>query len=132
MVAEFRERRDLLVSGLAEIGIDCPLPGGAFYVFPDVSDFGGGDGFAERMLSEAMVAATPGSAFGPGGVGNVRISYAASKEGSRKPWAGSPKCWSESSLNSFFVSSHPKIPGYPATIARRRTSMIRAAKRTAL
>jgi aspartate aminotransferase len=80
MVAEFRERRDLLVSGLAEIGIDCPLPGGAFYVFPDVSDFGGGDGFAERMLSEAMVAATPGSAFGPGGVGNVRISYAASKE----------------------------------------------------
>jgi aspartate aminotransferase len=80
MVAEFRERRDLLVSGLAEIGINCPLPGGAFYVFPDVSDFGGGDGFAERMLSEAMVAATPGSAFGPGGAGNVRISYAASKE----------------------------------------------------
>jgi len=80
MVAEFRERRDLLVSGLAEIGINSPLPGGAFYVFPDVSDFGGGDGFAEKMLSEAMVAATPGSAFGPGGVGNVRISYAASKE----------------------------------------------------
>lgn len=80
MVAEFQARRDLLVSGLAEIGIRCSLPGGAFYVFPDVSEFGGGDAFAERMLSEAMVAATPGSAFGPGGAGHVRISYAASRE----------------------------------------------------
>ena len=80
MMAEFKERRDLLVSGLADIGISCSLPGGAFYVFPDVSQFGGGDSFAERMLSEAMVAATPGSAFGPGGVDHVRISYAASRE----------------------------------------------------
>lgn len=80
MVTEFQARRDLLVSGLAEIGIRCPLPGGAFYVFPDFSEFGGGDSFAERMLSEAMVAATPGSAFGPGGVDNIRISYAASQE----------------------------------------------------
>lgn len=80
MVAEFQARRDLLVAGLAEIGIRCPLPGGAFYVFPDVSEFGGGDAFTERILSEAMVAATPGSAFGPGGVDHVRISYAASRE----------------------------------------------------
>jgi len=80
MVAEFQARRDLLVAGLAEIGIRCPLPGGAFYVFPDVSEFGGGDEFTERILSEAMVAATPGSAFGPGGVDHVRISYAASRE----------------------------------------------------
>jgi aspartate aminotransferase len=80
MVSEFEARRDLLVSGLAEMGIRCSLPGGAFYVFPDVSEFGGGDSFAERMLSEAMVAATPGSAFGPGGVDYVRISYAASQE----------------------------------------------------
>lgn len=80
MVAEFQARRDLLVAGLAEIGIRCPLPGGAFYVFPDVSEFGGGDEFTERILSEAMVAATPGSAFGPGGAGHVRISYAASRE----------------------------------------------------
>jgi len=80
MVAEFQARRDILVAGLAEIGIRCPLPGGAFYVFPDVSEFGGGDAFTERILSEAMVAATPGSAFGPGGVDHVRISYAASRE----------------------------------------------------
>jgi aspartate aminotransferase len=80
MVSEFQARRDLLVSGLAEMGIRCSLPGGAFYVFPDVSEFGGGDCFAERILSESMVAATPGSAFGPGGVDYVRISYAASQE----------------------------------------------------
>jgi aspartate aminotransferase len=80
MVSEFQARRDLLVSGLAEMGIRCSLPGGAFYVFPDVSELGGGDSFTERMLSEAMVAATPGSAFGPGGVDNIRISYAASQE----------------------------------------------------
>ena len=80
MVTEFQARRDLLVSGLAELGIRCPLPGGAFYVFPDFLEFGGGDSFTERMLSEAMVAATPGSAFGPGGVDNIRISYAASQE----------------------------------------------------
>ncbi len=80
MVTEFQERRDLLVSGLADIGIKCSLPGGAFYVFPDVSELGGGDKFAERMLSEAMVAATPGSAFGPGGAECVRISYAASQK----------------------------------------------------
>ena len=80
MVTEFQARRDLLVSGLAELGIRCPLPGGAFYVFPDFLEFGGGDSFTERMLSETMVAATPGSAFGPGGVDNIRISYAASQE----------------------------------------------------
>jgi aspartate aminotransferase len=79
MVKEFRVRRDLLVSGLRELGIPCSTPGGAFYVFPDVSQFGGGDVFAERLLKDALVAATPGSAFGPGGVNYVRLSYAASQ-----------------------------------------------------
>jgi len=79
MVNEFRVRRDLLVSGLRELGIPCSTPGGAFYVFPDVSQFGGGDVFAERLLKDALVAATPGSAFGPGGVNHVRLSYATSQ-----------------------------------------------------
>jgi len=79
MVKEFRVRRDLLVSGLRELGIPCSTPGGAFYVFPDVSQFGGGDAFTERLLKDALVAATPGSAFGPGGMNYVRLSYAASQ-----------------------------------------------------
>jgi aspartate aminotransferase len=80
MVKEFRARRDLLVSGLRELGIPCSMPGGAFYVFPDVSELGGGDAFTDKLLKDALIAATPGSAFGPGGVNNVRLSYATSQE----------------------------------------------------
>jgi aspartate aminotransferase len=79
MAREFRARRDLLVSGLRALGIPCSMPGGAFYVFPDVSKIGGGDAFTERLLKDALIAATPGSAFGPGGVNNVRLSYATSQ-----------------------------------------------------
>ena len=44
MVAEFRSSAgSYLVCGLRELGIPCSIPGGAFYVFPDVSEFGGGD-----------------------------------------------------------------------------------------
>jgi aspartate aminotransferase len=79
MVAEFRTRRDLLVAGLKSLGIPCNIPGGAFYVFPDVSEFGGGDVFTEKLLKDALIAATPGSAFGPGGRDYVRLSYATSQ-----------------------------------------------------
>jgi aspartate aminotransferase len=80
MVEEFSDRRDLFVSGLQGMGIICNLPGGAFYVFPDVSEFGGGDLFTDKLLKDALIAATPGSAFGPGGANYVRLSYAASQE----------------------------------------------------
>lgn len=79
MVAEFHARRDVLVRGLEELGIPCSTPGGAFYVFPDLSAYGGGDLFTERLLKEALIAATPGSAFGPGGADYVRLSYATSQ-----------------------------------------------------
>lgn len=79
MVKEFRMRRDLLVAGLRDLGIPCSTPGGAFYVFPDVSELGGGDAFTDKLLKDALIAATPGSAFGPGGVNNVRLSYATSQ-----------------------------------------------------
>ena len=80
MAAEFRARRDLLVGGLAELGIACSIPGGAFYTFPNVSENGGGDAFTDRLLKEAMIAVTPGSAFGPGGADFVRLSYATSQD----------------------------------------------------
>jgi aspartate aminotransferase len=80
MVKEFRARRDLLVAGLRELGIPCSMPGGAFYVFPDVSELGGGDAFTDKLLKNALIAATPGSAFGPGGANYVRLSYATSQE----------------------------------------------------
>ena len=48
-------------------------------MFSDVSACGGGDLFTERLPKEALIAATPGSAFGPGGEDYVRLSYATSQ-----------------------------------------------------
>ena len=79
MVKECRARRDLRVAGLKDLGVPCNVPGGAFYLFPDVSALGGGDAFTDRLLKEALIAATPGSAFGPGGADYVRLSYATSQ-----------------------------------------------------
>ncbi len=80
MVAEFRRRRDALVAGLNAIpGVSCHLPGGAFYAFPDVRATGlSSAALAQRLLTEAGVATLAGEAFGPGGEGFLRLSYAAS------------------------------------------------------
>jgi aspartate/methionine/tyrosine aminotransferase len=78
MVNAFRERRDYLVSALNNIkGVRCVKPGGAFYVFPDISSFGiSSSVFANRLLDEAGVAAAAGTAFGDFGEGFIRFSYA--------------------------------------------------------
>ncbi|MBE0523491.1 MAG: pyridoxal phosphate-dependent aminotransferase [Methanosarcinales archaeon] len=80
MVTEFKARRDLLVDGLNNMGIKCNYPSGAFYAFADVSEYGNGDEVCEKLLTEANVAATPGSAFGPNSMDFVRFSYATSRE----------------------------------------------------
>jgi aspartate aminotransferase len=80
MVAEFQTRRDLVIDGLARIGIKCALPEGAFYAFPKVTQFGTSEQVTEQLLRDALVAVTPGSAFGPNGEGYVRMSYATSRE----------------------------------------------------
>ena len=82
MVDEFRKRRDLIVEGLNSIpGIDCPVPDGAFYVFPSIAGTGFESGdFQERALNEAGVALLNGGAFGEYGEGFVRLSYANSAE----------------------------------------------------
>jgi len=79
MVDEFRRRRDALVAGLNAIpGFSCHLPGGAFYAFPDIRGTGLSSAeLAERLLQEAGVATLAGTAFGPGGEGFLRLSYAA-------------------------------------------------------
>jgi aspartate aminotransferase len=80
MVAEFLVRRDLIVDLLSLIGIKCALPEGAFYAFPKVAQFGNSLQVTEQLLRDALVAVTPGSAFGPNGEGYVRMSYATSRE----------------------------------------------------
>jgi aspartate aminotransferase len=72
---EFRARRDLLVRGFREMGVDMIEPEGAFYLFPRVGD---GDAVAAE-LGKAGVIVVPGSAFGAGGAEHIRISYAAAR-----------------------------------------------------
>ncbi|MGA8579596.1 MAG: aminotransferase class I/II-fold pyridoxal phosphate-dependent enzyme, partial [Bryobacteraceae bacterium] len=85
MLAEYRRRRDFVVSKLRAIpGVTCAEPRGAFYVYPNIGVALGKNGmadtlaFSERLLQEAHVAVVPGEAFGTDR--HVRISYAASME----------------------------------------------------
>lgn len=77
MRVKYNQRRGLIVGGLNEIGLNTFEPQGAFYAFPQVTVDGMDDeAFAERLLQEERVAVVPGSAFGAGGEGFVRCSYA--------------------------------------------------------
>ena len=81
MRSEYDRRRRYLVRGLREAGLGCYEPRGAFYVFPDIRSTGlTSEEFCERFLMAERVAAIPGSAFGPGGEGFVRMCYAAGME----------------------------------------------------
>jgi aminotransferase len=82
MRSEYDRRRRLLVDGLNGLGLATFEPRGAFYAFPRITSTGLTDeAFAERLLTEERVAVVPGSAFGPSGVGHVRMCYATSYEG---------------------------------------------------
>jgi aspartate aminotransferase len=77
----YRERRDLLLAGLNELGLTCDLPAGAFYAFPDVSSISSNSReAAEILLDRAQVATVPGVVFGPHGEGRVRFSFSTSIE----------------------------------------------------
>jgi aminotransferase len=77
MVADYDRRRRLFVQGLNNIGLDCPMPGGAFYAFPSIERTGlSAEEFAERLLMEKRVLVVPGPVFGAGGEGHIRCCYA--------------------------------------------------------
>ena len=86
MVEEFRRRRDTIVDGLNSIpGFECLRPEGAFYVFPRIAGTGLSSKELEtQLLDEAGVAALAGNAFGEGGEGFLRFSYATSVENIEK------------------------------------------------
>ncbi len=89
VVAEYRRRRDTLVSGLNAIpGVRCRMPQGAFYVFPNISVFGKtSDWLAEYLLEQAGVALLPGTSFGSNGEGYLRLCFANSLENIQKALA---------------------------------------------
>jgi aspartate aminotransferase len=86
MMKKFDERRKLIHTGLNNIpGIECSMPGGAFYAFPKVIGTGmNGSEFAKKCMHEAGVAIVPGTAFGKTSIDYVRFSFAASKENIQK------------------------------------------------
>lgn len=90
MVEEYDLRRKFIVQALNAIdGVTCLEPKGAFYAFPNVSSLGRtSEEVAGFLLNDSKVVCVPGTAFGRGGEGHLRISYAASwenlKEGVRR------------------------------------------------
>ena len=81
MLVEYDRRRRLIVGGLNALGLTTFEPHGAFYAFPKISASGMDDeSFAEKLLNEEHVAVVPGNAFGKGGDGFVRCSYATAYE----------------------------------------------------
>ncbi|MGY0836320.1 pyridoxal phosphate-dependent aminotransferase [Aerococcus urinaeequi] len=82
MKAAYDRRRKMIVERMSAMGIDIPHPAGAFYVFPRIPAKYGDDDqtFVLDLARKAKVGVIPGSAFGPGGQGYFRFSYAASDE----------------------------------------------------
>lgn len=82
MVADYKRRRDFIVNSLNEIPcIHCPMPEGAFYIFPKI-DYKGMNSFelCDYILEKANVLVAPGDVFGEGGEKCIRIAYPASME----------------------------------------------------
>jgi aspartate/methionine/tyrosine aminotransferase len=86
MVAEFKKRREVIVTGLNNItGITCKKPRGAFYVFPNITGTGMDcRKLGDHLLYNAGVAVLPGTSFGKFGEGYLRLSFANSVENIKK------------------------------------------------
>jgi aminotransferase len=77
MRTAYDRRRAFLLSRFEEMGVDCFEATGAFYAFPAVPEpFEDAERFAEELLEAERVAMVPGTAFGAGGEGHLRVSYA--------------------------------------------------------
>ena len=82
MLEEFTIRRKLIVDGLRSLkGVECSLPGGTFFVFPNVKGIGmNGEEFQRKCLDQVGVAMIPGTSFGKFATDHVRFNFATSSE----------------------------------------------------
>jgi aminotransferase len=88
MKREYKRRREFVVSRLNEIGLECRMPEGTFYVFPSIKNTGMSSvDFAKKLLHKEKVAVVPGSAFGSQGEGYIRIAYASSMDNLKEAMA---------------------------------------------
>ncbi|MDD5116690.1 MAG: LL-diaminopimelate aminotransferase [Candidatus Omnitrophica bacterium] len=83
----YRQRRDMLIEGLASLGWDAIKPKATFYVWIKVPDKSGSIDFAARLLKEADIVATPGVGFGRYGEGYIRMALTVPKERIREALA---------------------------------------------
>jgi len=85
-IAEFGERRKIIVDGLKDIpGVSLAEPDGAFYAFPDISSFGkSSQEIADYLIFEHGIATVAGSVFGSAGEGHIRIAYSCSTDECRR------------------------------------------------
>lgn len=87
-----RERKDYVISELRNMGLEVNDPKGAFYVFPSIKKFNmSSEEFCLKLLNEEKIACVPGSSFGIGGEGYIRISYCYSMEELKKALLGLKK-----------------------------------------
>lgn len=81
MKREYNRRRKFMSTELNSLGLKCPLPQGAFYLFPSIKSTGlSSMDFSRKLLEEEKVAVVPGTAFGACAEGYIRISYASSMD----------------------------------------------------
>lgn len=80
MKKQYKERRDFVFDTMTSLGFAIPKPAGAFYIFAKIPEKFEQDDtkFARDLAQKNQLAVVPGSSFGPGGEGYVRLSYAAS------------------------------------------------------
>ncbi|MDX1763068.1 MAG: aminotransferase class I/II-fold pyridoxal phosphate-dependent enzyme, partial [bacterium] len=80
MRALYQERRDTLVAGLKDAGLDCTAPSATFYLWVAVPEGYTSQSFSEFLLKKAGIAATPGNGFGDAGEGYIRFTLTVPKE----------------------------------------------------
>lgn len=77
MRVSYQQRRNLMEKQFNEMGLPVPEPKGAFYMFPDITSTGmTSEAFATELFNKHNVAVVPGSVFGLGGEGHIRVCYA--------------------------------------------------------
>ena len=111
----YRERRDMIIAGFAELGLPCPAPHGAFYAFPDVSRIDrDSKKAAAKLLDAAQVATVPGIVFGSHGEGHCRFSFSKEKDELRRSAGASVA----GARRAFTSVSHQSSPTQPSALPR--------------
>jgi len=111
MLDRLRANRDLCLAALGSMpGITTPVPGGAFYLFPQLDGVTDSFGFAKDLLLETKVGVAPGVAFGAGGEGRIRLCYASHQDMLEEALERLSRFWKSGCHSRASAVSHSGIP----------------------